>query len=108
MQQSRNLAARAGRWSARHRKIAILGWFAFVILAYLVGANTGTQLLSDETSGVGESGKATQIHAKAYPKQTEEMVLISSTKLKSDAPEFKAAVDDVVRGLHKVDGVEQI
>jgi uncharacterized membrane protein YdfJ with MMPL/SSD domain len=108
MQQSRNLAARAGRWSARHRKIAILGWFAFVILAYLAGANTGTQLLTDENSGVGESGKATQIHADAYPKQTEEMVLVSSTKLKSDAPEFKAAVDDVMHRLHKVHGVEQI
>jgi uncharacterized membrane protein YdfJ with MMPL/SSD domain len=108
MQQSRNLAARAGRWSARHRKIAILGWFAFVILAYLAGANTGTQLLTDENSGVGESGKATQIHADAYPKQTEEMVLVSSTKLKSDAPEFKAAVDDVMHRLHQVHGVEQI
>src|SRR5687767_342322 len=30
---SRNLAARAGRWSARHRKTAILGWIAFVVLA---------------------------------------------------------------------------
>ena len=31
--QSRNLAARAGRWSAQHRKTAILGWIAFVVLA---------------------------------------------------------------------------
>jgi uncharacterized membrane protein YdfJ with MMPL/SSD domain len=108
MQQSRNLAARAGRWSARHRKIAILGWFAFVILAFVVGGKVGTQQLTDETSGVGESGQATRIHADAYPKQTEEMVLISSTKLKSDAPEFKAAVDDVMHRLKATDGVEQV
>ena len=31
--QSRNLAARAGRWSAQHRKTAILGWILFVVLA---------------------------------------------------------------------------
>ena len=29
----RNLAARAGRWSAQHRKKAIFGWLAFVIIA---------------------------------------------------------------------------
>ena len=31
MQPSRNIAARAGRWSARHRKTAVLGWIAFVV-----------------------------------------------------------------------------
>ncbi|MBA2304506.1 MAG: MMPL family transporter [Acidobacteria bacterium] len=31
--QPRNLAARAGRWSATHRKTAILGWILFVVLA---------------------------------------------------------------------------
>ena len=30
---SRNLAGRAGRWSATHRKTAILGWLLFVVLA---------------------------------------------------------------------------
>ena len=29
----KNIASRAGRWSAQHRRSAILGWFAFVILA---------------------------------------------------------------------------
>ena len=33
LKTSRNPAARAGRWSARHRKAAILGWVAFVVLA---------------------------------------------------------------------------
>ena len=33
----RNLAARAGRWSAQHRKQAILGWLAFVIIATVAG-----------------------------------------------------------------------
>jgi uncharacterized membrane protein YdfJ with MMPL/SSD domain len=32
-----NLAARAGRWSATHRKVAILGWLAFVAAALLAG-----------------------------------------------------------------------
>ena len=28
------LAARAGRWSAQHRKKAIWGWLAFVLIAF--------------------------------------------------------------------------
>jgi hypothetical protein len=35
---SRNLAARMGRWSARHRKTAVLGWLGFVVLAIAVGS----------------------------------------------------------------------
>ncbi len=36
--ESKNLAARMGRWSARHRKIAIFGWLAFVVGAVVIGA----------------------------------------------------------------------
>ena len=31
--QRTNVAARAGRWSSQHRKAAILGWLAFVVMA---------------------------------------------------------------------------
>jgi hypothetical protein len=37
MDSTKNLAARAGRWSAHHRKKAIFGWLAFVIVAVVVG-----------------------------------------------------------------------
>ena len=33
----KGIAARAGNWSAHHRKAAILGWFAFVVLALAIG-----------------------------------------------------------------------
>src|SRR5690242_10281146 len=35
--QPKNLAARAGRWSATHRKTAIIGWVLFVVLATVIG-----------------------------------------------------------------------
>src|SRR2546430_17593888 len=54
----RNIAARAGRWSATHRKRAIWGWLAFVFLAVFIGASVGTQTLDTAASGVGESGRA--------------------------------------------------
>ena len=32
-----NLTARAARWSAAHRRTAVLGWIAFVIAAFAAG-----------------------------------------------------------------------
>ena len=58
MTRNRNLAARAGRWSAQHRKKAIFGWLAFVILAVVIGGSVGTRTLTDEEYGIGESGRA--------------------------------------------------
>ena len=37
LKHSTNVAARMGRWSARHRKTAIFGWLAFVVAAFAVG-----------------------------------------------------------------------
>ena len=75
--QTRNLAARAGRWSAHHRKKAILGWFAFVILATVLGGMVGQKTLADEDMGNGESKQADQIvEAAGFPDQTGESVLV--------------------------------
>ena len=40
-EQSR--VARIGRWSAQHRKKAILGWLAFVVFAFMAGNAIGPQ-----------------------------------------------------------------
>ena len=44
--EKRNLAARAGRWSTQHRKKAIIGWLVFVVLAVFVGGSFGTNTLN--------------------------------------------------------------
>ena len=49
-----NLAARAGAWSAGHRKRAIIGWFAFVLIAAAIGGLLSTK--TDSHEGSGESG----------------------------------------------------
>jgi uncharacterized membrane protein YdfJ with MMPL/SSD domain len=108
MQPSRNIAARAGRWSAQHRKTALLGWIAFVILAFVVGGKIGMNTLTNEQTGVGESGAADRIVADAYPKRVDEMVLIQSTTLKTEDPAFRAVVDDVGQRLDRIDGVTAI
>ena len=66
----RNLAARAGYWSATHRKIAIGGWLAFVVIAFVLGGAIGTNTLADEDTGNGESRVAdTAITRRGLPRQ---------------------------------------
>jgi uncharacterized membrane protein YdfJ with MMPL/SSD domain len=71
-----NLAARAAGWSAQHRRRAILGWLAFILVAYVVGTAIGQRHLTNAEMGNGASGTATQIISDAFPKQANEQVLV--------------------------------
>ncbi len=99
MHEPRNLAARAGRWSAQHRKAAIWGWLAFVAVAFMGGNVAGTVTLENARSGVGEAGRAQRTIDDAFPKRVGEQVLVqSSTAIASD-PSFRAVVAEVQRRL---------
>src|SRR5687768_5968138 len=108
--QSRNVAARAGRWSAQHRKKAILGWFAFVILATVLGGMVGQKTLADEDMGNGESKRGDQIvEAAGFPDATGETILVQGKDgLKVGDPQFTAAVGAVVAELETTKGVSKI
>jgi uncharacterized membrane protein YdfJ with MMPL/SSD domain len=105
--QSRNLAARAGRWSAQHRKTAILGWIAFVMLTVVVGGRIGLNALDESASGSGESKRGDMIvEAAGFPKQAGEQVLVQGSS--ADDPAVTAAVSDVVSRLKQIDGVTDV
>ncbi len=108
--QSQSFAARAGRWSAQHRKKAILGWFAFVILATVLGGMVGTKTLADEDTGNGESKRGDQIIEDAgFNDQTGETVLVQGKDgLKVGDPGFTAVVKDVVGSLERTRHVENV
>src|SRR3954464_10209050 len=101
--QSRNVAARAGRWSAQHRKTAILGWILFVVFAAVVGGTIGQRELDDSASGNGESKRGDMIVAAAgFPKQSGEQVLVQGKgSVKAGDHQVTAAVRD---GLHRLRG----
>ena len=85
LMKSRNLAARAGRWSAQHRKTAILGWILFVVLATVVGGRVGLNEIDESAQGSGESKRGDMlIEAAGFPDQSGEQVLIQGTG--ADAP----------------------
>jgi uncharacterized membrane protein YdfJ with MMPL/SSD domain len=107
---SSNFAARAGRWSAQHRKKAILGWFAFVVLATVLGGMAGQKKLADEDMGNGESKRADQIvEAAGFPDQTGESVLVQGRgALKVGDAQFTAIVKDVVSTLDQTKHVNEV
>ena len=86
MEQTRNIAARAGRWSAKHRKTAIWGWLAFVFVAFAIGGAVGTKTLQQDQLGVGESGRADQTIQGAFPRSADELVLVQSDARDGDRP----------------------
>jgi uncharacterized membrane protein YdfJ with MMPL/SSD domain len=105
-----NLAARAGRWSARHRATAIIGWLVFVVLAVMVGGSVGTESIEDEDQGVGETRDADHAIADAFPENAEETVLIQSedSGVTADNAAFRAVVDDVTRKLQSTPNVVDV
>jgi uncharacterized membrane protein YdfJ with MMPL/SSD domain len=107
---SRNLAARAGRWSASHRKTAILGWLLFVVFATVVAGGVGQKELDRSSMGNGESKRGQLIIEDAdFPEQVSEQVLVQGKgDVKAGDPEVTAAVRDVVGRLERIDGVSRI
>jgi uncharacterized membrane protein YdfJ with MMPL/SSD domain len=108
--QSRNFAARAGRWSAQHRKTAILGWLVFVVLATVVGGSVGRQDLESSQMGNGESKRHdVLVNSANYPDEISERVLIQAKgSSRAGGPEVRAAVTDVVHRLEQIEGVSDI
>ena len=98
LQRSNNIAARMGRWSATHRKKAIFGWLAFVVLSVAIGAFVGTKQIDQNNSNVGEAHRADQMLLDAgfqIDPQTE-FVLIQSKTRTFDDPAFKSVVQDTI------------
>src|SRR3954470_17788631 len=99
-----NRAARAGHRSDRHRKTAIFGWLAFVVIAFVLGGAIGTKTLADEDTGNGESRlPEAAITRPDFPDKTDEQVLVAARRsgLTATCPGFRAGVDAVVSQLRK-------
>src|SRR4051794_4645998 len=108
--KSRNLAASVGRWSAQHRRIAILGWIAFVVFATVAGGRVGLNEIDKSQAGSGESKRGDMIvEAAGVPDKAGEQVLIQGRgAIKSNDPEVTAAVKDVVSRLQAIPGISEI
>jgi len=97
----KGIAARAGHWSARHRKLAIIGWLVFVFVAMNVtinGSSAPQKLTTTETlSGESAAASRTLDHA-GFDRPAFEQVLVQG---KSDVTsgEGRAAIAQVVHAV---------
>jgi RND superfamily putative drug exporter len=96
--KSNNIAARMGRWSARHWKTAVFGWLAFVFAAVVLGQQVGTKTIDQNDANVGQAHRADHMLRDAgfqADPQTE-IILVQSKTLHAGDPEFHRVVNDVV------------
>ncbi len=98
----KGIAARAGHWSARHRKTAIFGWLGLIIALFMIGGSVGQKQPTAAQKQDGDSRKGMQIYEDAgFEKKTSEMVLVQSKTKTVDDPAFQAAVADVTKSVSK-------
>src|SRR3954451_16060437 len=101
-QKPKGIAARAGRWSAQHRKTAIFGWLALVIAAFVLGGPFGTGTKTTAQNAAGDSGRAQVISDKAFPDSTTgagETILVQSKTLEAQDPQYRAVVRDLEKRI---------
>ena len=96
------------RWSAHHRKKAVLCWLAFTLALFALSIVSPMKTIVAETSGPGESGRAEAILFDDFKQPAGETVLIQSDSLSVDDPEFQAAVQDVVTAVTALDAVAKV
>lgn len=106
----RSIAARAGRWSAHHKKTAVFGWLAFVVAAFVLGGMVGTKKLDDADTGAGESGRAEQVLDRAFPAETADENLLVQAPAGTSArdPDVKAAVASLMATVRDQPGVSDV
>ncbi|HEY2372154.1 MAG TPA: MMPL family transporter [Gaiellaceae bacterium] len=88
-----NLSGRAGRWSARHWKLAVFGWLGFAIVAVAVGSAIGHVQMKDSDYASGEAATALRmLSSGGLVQPATENVLIQSRRYTADDPEFAALI----------------
>ena len=108
MKARMNIAARAAKWSATHRKAAIFGWLAFVVVSLAIGGAVGQRQLTDAESVSGESGRAEVALEKAKLTANSESVLVQSKGESVDDSGFRSAIADVTRSVAAVPAVSRV
>jgi uncharacterized membrane protein YdfJ with MMPL/SSD domain len=106
--EKRNLAARAGRWSATHRKTAIFGWLGFVVLAFIVGNVVKQQTIHGADQFSGEAGRAEQALHNSGLRPNDENVLVQSDTLTIADPRFRSAVTQASSELSHAQYVQNV
>ena len=95
------IAARAGRWSARHRVLAIAGWVVFILIANNIGGNLGTRQLTTSETRDGESAAATRtLERSGFERPAAEQVFVQVPPgADVRGPAGRSAINDAVSAV---------
>src|SRR3954468_585774 len=97
---SPNLAARAGRWSAKNWKTAIALWVAFVVVSVALGTTVGTHTLTASEQATGEAARAEQLLGSAgFDTPAAESVIVRSDSRTVADPAFRLTVHNALAKL---------
>jgi putative drug exporter of the RND superfamily len=96
---------RVAGWSARHRKTAVLGWLALVVVVFAAGQFIGTQNLPSNDAGQAGQAEQTLQHLNVTTLPAED-VLIQSRRGDTFAaePAMRQATRQVVAALGRLPG----
>jgi RND superfamily putative drug exporter len=103
-----NIAARAARWSATHRKSAIFGWIAFVVVSLVIGGAVGQKELTHAEATSGEAGRAEVALERSGIIANSEVVLVQSEDATVADPGFAAAIADTSAALARIGSVRAL
>jgi uncharacterized membrane protein YdfJ with MMPL/SSD domain len=107
--EDRNLARRAGSWSAGHWKLALFGWMGFAAAAMALGVAVGHVQMADSQYASGEVARAVQLLEHAHFMQpATENVLVQSRRWTVDDDPMIHGVAGVVRALEQQQAVTNI
>jgi uncharacterized membrane protein YdfJ with MMPL/SSD domain len=105
----RNLSARAGRWSATHRKTAVFGWIVLVAVLFALPSLVASKQVTSADITSGDSKVAEQILLTAgFPEYTGESVLIQHPTRRATDPDFQAVVGEVASTLGRLANVQNV
>src|SRR3954453_17147619 len=93
--ERKNLAASAAHWSATHRKTAIFGWLAFVVLAVFIGNAIGQNKIQGADQFSGKSPPPEQALYSHGLRPNDEHVLIQSKTLTINDLEFRNTIHEL-------------
>jgi putative drug exporter of the RND superfamily len=105
----RPITVRVARWSATHPWRAMGLWTLFVILCFAAGSAVGMRQADNNTTGIGEAGRADRIYNQAhYDDPATENVLITARSGQLDKAAATAAANDVLARMRAASGVAKV
>ncbi|MFK4186039.1 MMPL family transporter [Streptomyces sparsogenes] len=99
---------RVAGWSVRHRALAIMGWFALVVVAVLASAVIPGEMAS--STDPGDSGRAERVldAQQKYPRPQENVLVQARTPDAAGpftrSPELRRATEDLAAALRRTPG----